>query len=191
MSADKKPVGDMKAGLTSSRAKMSLVGRYSAIHQAAGTSYGADKYARGNYYGPPPAGVSPVDRFLGYIDAAMRHLTAISHAVNVAKGTGGDQVAACAVVDDEASGGFPPSMLPHISHVMAGLGIGVEVAVMDGLIPADPGEPWKAHPMYAEVLARRAASGKPATGLPQKDDPDAERARVEALASKPRREVPL
>lgn len=171
----------MKHGLTSSAVKLSIIGECSETHQARGTEYGADKYARGNYHGPPPAGVDPVDRFLGYIDAGIRHLRAISQAINVAKGTGGDQRAACAVVDDKASGGFPPSLLPHISHAMAGLGIGIECAVADGLLPADPGQPWKSHPMYQEVLKRRGAA---AADIPQKADPDAERRRVDALGSK-------
>jgi hypothetical protein len=181
--SERKAVGDMKAGLTGSKPKMTLVGHYSAVHQVRGTEYGAAKYARGNYYGPAPKGVSPVDRFLGYIDAEIRHLLAISNAINVAKGTGGDQVAACSVIDDESSGGFPASGLPHISHAIAGLGIAIECAVADGLIPADPGQPWTRDPLYAKVLERRAG-GALATleALAQKADPDAERRRVESLA---------
>lgn len=171
-------IGDMKHGLTSDRPKMTLLCSDAAIYQVRATEYGADKYARANFYGPAPDGVTPVDRFLGYVDATIRHLMAISQAINVAKGTGGDQVAACATTDDKASGGFPPSLLPHAAHVLASMAIGIECAIQDGLLPADPGQPWKAHPLYAEVLARR---GKGAgSGLPQKDDPDAERRRVES-----------
>jgi hypothetical protein len=184
MNDERKTVGDMKAGLTGSRPKMSLIGRYGAIHQVRGTEYGADKYARGNYHGPAPKSISSVDRFLGYIDAEIRHLLAISNAINIAKGTGGDEVAACSVIDDEASGGFPPSGLPHISHAIAGLGIAIECAVADGLIPADPGQPWTAHPLYKSVLERRATGRE---GLPQKDDPDGEIHRVIGLR---RRELP-
>ena len=171
-----KRVGDMKHGLTGDRPKMSLLGEDAATFQVRGTEYGADKYARGNYYGPAPEGVTPVDRFLGYIDATMRHLLAITKAINVARGTGGDQEAACGVVDDKASGGFPPSLLPHIAHAMASTAIGIECAVRDGILTADPGQPWKRHPLYAEVLARRGT--KSGSGLPQKDDPDSERRRV-------------
>lgn len=162
-------IGDMKHGLTSSRPKLSIIGRHSMNHQTRGTEYGGDKYARGNYHGPAPAGVSPEARIMGYVDAAMRHLSAVSQAYNVALGTGGDARAAIALPDLEASGGFPASGLPHLSHVLAGIGIAIECAVADGLLPADPGQPWKAG---AE------------DSLPQKDDPAAERTRVARLGDR-------
>lgn len=172
---EKKQIGDMKQGLTGSRPKLSILGRHGLIYTCRGHEYGGDKYARGNYYGPSPIGkdgqpISAVDRFMGYIDAAQRHLAHIAQAVNVAKGTGGDQRAAVACVDDEAAGGFPASMLPHMAHALASLFIGTEVAVMDGLLPADPGQPW---------VALLKVAGE---ALTQKDDAAAERARVAALA---------
>lgn len=197
MSDKTAPVGDMKIlrNLRESRPELSILQYNGMVYGSRATEYGADKYARGNYFGAPPANVDPVNRFAEYISAAMRHLGKIAQAINVAKGTGGDQAAACAVVDDEASGGFPPSMLPHISHAIAGLMIAVECGINDGLLPADPGQPWKRHPMYADVLERRANGAKgnkleglrddqirAQQGLPQKDDPDAERRRVEELA---------
>lgn len=156
------------------RPKLSILQYNGMVYSASGTTFGSEKYARGNFHGPRPEGVEPVDRFLEYLDAAMRHIGKIAHAINVAKGTRGDQIAACALPDDEASGGFPASNLPHIAHAIAGLMIAVECGVADGLLPADPGQPWRRDPLYAEVLARR---GAPAA-LPQKDDPDAEHRRV-------------
>jgi hypothetical protein len=191
--SDAKPVGDMKIlrNQREARPKLSISQYNGTVYGVRATEYGADKYARGNYHGAPPASVDPVDRFAEYIDAAQRHLGKIAQAINIAKGTGGDVRAACAVVDDEASGGFPPSMLPHIAHAIAGLKILVECGVNDGLLPLDPGQPWIRDPAYAEVLARRAAAKLGLTealdaklagaGLPQKDDPDAEAKRVEDL----------
>ena len=161
-----------------SRPQLSMMPYNGAVHGVRGLAYGAAKYARANFFGPPPEDVDPVDRFLGYIDAAMRHLGKIAQAVNVAKGTGGDQRAACSVVDDDSSGGFPPSLLPHLSHAIAGLLIAVECGEHDGLLPGDPGEPWKAHPLYATVTR---GSTEPTPELSQKDDPATERARVKAL----------
>lgn len=192
---DKKAERDARERRSAARPMLSILPRNGMIHGSRATEYGAEKYARGNYFGAAPAGVDPVERFLNYLDAAMRHVTHVAHAINVAKGTGGDQRAACAVPDTDASGGFPPSMLPHLSHAIAGLLIAVECAVTDGLVPADPGQPWKNHPLYDDVLKRRAeglaasSHGKTDTeiraeqGLPQKDDPDAERARVTALVA--------
>jgi hypothetical protein len=173
-------MADMKVlrNLRESRPMLSILPYNGEVHGSRGLEYGADKYARGNFFGPPPGGVDPVDRFLEYIDAAKRHLGKIAQEINVAKGTGKDPREACNCLDDEASGGFPASSLPHIAHAIAGLLIAVECGVNDGLLPADPGQPWKKDRLYAGVLERRETA---AQGLPQKDDPDAERARVEKL----------
>jgi hypothetical protein len=196
-------VGDMKAARNArervrcERPQLSILPRHGMVHQSRGTEYGADKYARGNYFGPPPATVTVAKQILDYVDAAMRHLTQISQAMNVALGTGGDVKKAFAVPDLDASGGFPPSMLPHFSHALAGLGILAEIAVANGFLPADPGQPWKEHPMYQEVLARRAATASTvATSVAHdpadaKADPDAERRRVEKLTEKGRDLTPL
>lgn len=170
--SEKRAGGDMKHGLTGSRPALSILPRTGLIYGCRPLEYGADKYARGNYHGPPPAGVTGAMRLLGYIDAAQRHLTAVTDAVNRALGTGGDMAEAAADRDLEASGNFPASGLPHLAHALASLLIGVSCAVEDGLLPADPGQPWKTQ------LA-------PETGLPQKDDPAAERARVASLQLKP------
>lgn len=166
-------VGDMKHGLGGARPQLSIVPRVGAIYGGRAIEYGADKYARGNYHGPPPAKLgehAEAKRLLGYIDAAMRHLMHVSDRINRALGTGGDVAAACAAIDDEASGNFPASNLPHLSHALASLLIGVSCAADGKLIPEDPGQPWKA----------ALASSEP--GLPQKDDPALERRRVSDLA---------
>ncbi len=164
-----KRIGDMKHGLVSSRPKLSIIGKHAMVYLCRAMEYGAAKYARGNFHGDPPDGVSKTDRVLGYVDAALRHLTEVAQAANVAKGTGGDERAAFLVTDDVSSGGFPASGLPHIAHALASLMVLVEVGVQDGILPADPGQPW----------SRRAGEG-----LPQKDDPAAERERVAALRAR-------
>lgn len=158
------------------RPRLSISQYHGTVHSCRVTEYGADKYARGNYHGAPPEGVSPEQRGGEYIDAAMRHLGKVAQAYNEALGTGGDVRAALALVDDEPSGGFPASNLPHIAHAIAGLKILVECLVHDGILPADPGQPWKRDPAYQAVLERR---GVQRNALAQKDDPDAERRRVE------------
>lgn len=172
MSEGKRQIGDMKHGLGGARPQLSIVPRVGMIYGGRAIEYGGDKYARGNFHGPPPAKLgenAEAKRLLGYIDAAMRHLMHVSDAINRALGTGGDVATACALVDDEASGNFPPSMLPHLSHALASLLIGVSCAADGKLIPIDPGQPWKA----------LLASAEP--GLPQKDDPSSERRRVSDL----------
>lgn len=167
---EKKAIGDMKAASTiasGARPQLSILPQTGMVYASRPIEYGGDKYARGNYYGPAST-VTPIKRFLGYLDAALRHIVATQDAINRALGTGGDLAAACAAPDDVASGGFPPSGLPHVAHAISSLMIGVTGAADDGLLPADPGQPWK------------AALIEP--GLPQKDDPAAERRRVERRA---------
>lgn len=156
-------IGDMKQGLTGSRPALSILPRAPQLHECRVLEYGADKYARGNYHGAPPEGVSPAMRVLGYIDATMRHLARVANAANHALGTGGDVAAALSIVDDDGGGKFPASMLPDLSHAMTSLALGITVAVDDGILPMDPGQPWKA--------------GADA-GLPQKDDPASEKLRI-------------
>lgn len=139
-------MGDLKEGLTSSRPRLSITPRTPRIHLCRALEYGGDKYKRGNYHGGAPEGVEPVMRVLGYLDATYRHLEEVTDAVNRALGTGGDTAAACAVVDSVASAGFAASGLPHLSHALASLSLAIECAVADGLLPADPGQPWRAAP---------------------------------------------
>lgn len=144
-------VGDKKAGLTGARPRLSIVPRAAQNHGSRALEYGIAKgYGRGNYHGPAPAEMHPdpevrkAMRLLGYLDAMMRHATAVTDAINHAIGTGGDLRAACSSVDDDAGGGkFPASMLPHLSHMVASAMIAIAVAADDELIPDDPGRPWE------------------------------------------------
>lgn len=137
-------VRDMKAGLTGAKPQLSQLPRNALVHCARVLEYGSDKYARGNYHRPAPEGVSDVDRLLGYLDAIARHTTAVTDEITRARGTGGDERAACATPDlDDGDGRFPASALPHLAHLLASATLAIEVAVNSGLLPADPGRPWR------------------------------------------------
>lgn len=175
--------GDLKAarmitGDTAAKPKMSILPLTGLTYGVRPIEYGADKYARGNYHAPPPPGLdddpqlAAVKRFLGYLDAAGRHITETTDAINRALGSGGNLVAACRVVDDKMSGNFPPSMLPHLSHAIASLMIGVTCAADDGLLDKDPGQPWKA--LLAATKTDSAIEAR-------KADPSSERSRIAAL----------
>ena len=175
--------GDLKAarmvsGDTAAKPKMSILPLVGLTYGVRPIEYGADKYARGNYHAPPPPALdadpqlAAVKRFLGYLDAAGRHIVETTDAINRALGSGGDLLAACRVVDDKMSGGFPPSMLPHLSHAIASLLIGVTCAADDGLLDKDPGQPWKA----------LLAAAKPDSAIEdRKADPSSERRRIATL----------
>jgi hypothetical protein len=168
---EKRPIGDMKAGLTSSRPKLSILPRAALLHMTRALEYGADYYARGNYHGPAPIDPKTGERIpeeiaiLGYLDAELRHVYKVTDAVNKALGTGGDARAAIATVDDVAIG-KPPSMLPDLGHAMASLAIAIERAVAAGILPEDPGQPWRAgrvtEERSPEASARLATPAKAA-----------------------------
>jgi hypothetical protein len=163
----------MKAGLTGAKPRLTIIPRAALNHLTRGLEYGADKYRRGNYHGAPPAalgGDAAALRLLGYLDAAQRHISRVTDAMNRALGTGGDLAAAVLTVDDDATAKFPASMLPDLSHALASLALGITCAADDGLLPLDPGRPW-------DVAIGSTADA----ALGQKADPAAERARVDAL----------
>lgn len=177
-------MSDMKHGLTTARPKLTILGKRAQVYMARAMEFGADKYARGNYHGPPPEGVTPTERYLGYLDAALRHITEIAQAITMVMGQEPEfevGPGACGIVDAVSSGKFPASQLPHIAHALASLMIAVEVGVNDGLLPEDPGQPWASDPMMAEVNKRR--------DIPQKDDPDSEHRRImsPSVVKKPKR----
>jgi hypothetical protein len=154
-------MADMKPGTGGPKPQLSQIPKASQVYTARGLEYGTDKYIRANHYGaaaPAPANVpapASVVRVLGYIDAAKRHLTEVSDAIQRAMGTGGDVEAAVCTRDMDATGGFPASGLPDFCGAAASVALAISCAVNDGLLPADPGRPW--------------APDSRTPGLPQKD----------------------
>jgi hypothetical protein len=114
---------------------MSTLPRAALVYAARAMEYGDFRYRRGNYYGPPPDGVRPEERLLVYLDAILRHATAVTESLNRAIGTGGNLTAAACVQD-------PDSGLPHLAHLLASAMLAITVAEDDDLVPADPGTPW-------------------------------------------------
>lgn len=148
-------MADMKPGSAGPKPQLSQIPKASLVYLARGLEYGSDKYERANHYGPPAPGVDPVIRLLGYIDAAKRHLTEVSDAIQRAMGVGGDVRASVCTRDMDASGGFPASGLPDFCGAACSVALAISCAVNDGLLPADPGRPW--------------APNSNTVGLPQKD----------------------
>ena len=128
----------MKSGLTNGKPRLSLLPRRALVWLTRALEYGISpgKYKRGNYHGVPPEGVDNLDRIAGYLDAAMRHLTEVTQAYNVACGTGGDRAAALATID-------PESGLPHLACVLASVGLGIECGADAGVLEVDPGQTWR------------------------------------------------
>lgn len=131
------PVTDMKAGVGGIKAPLSQLPKASLVYASRAFQYGATKYKPGNYLRPPGSG-NDTERLLDYISAAQRHLAAWATEIMRSIGTGRAALElkqACYAADDESG-------LPHVSHALASLLMGVQQAVDAGLLPDDPGVTW-------------------------------------------------
>lgn len=134
------------------------------------SEYGDDKYERANYLRPTGDAIhttptkADVDRFRNYLRAGMDHarkaLDAIErhqaldpHFEDIA----GLRRAAYAVDTDETPGNpIGPSLLPHVAPACSSYMMAIEQAVNCGLLPVDPGQPWRSN---AEVIIARYCDG--------------------------------
>jgi len=172
---------DMKECLTSTRkADTTHVRGPFKVYTSRPCEWGSVKYERSNFVRPSTASVDETVRtradFLrlrAYARAAQDHIGAMLDAMELHQASDpqledvqGMRIAAYAV-DLDCKPGDPhgPSLLPHIAPACASLNMAVTQAVVFGLLPADPGQPWRDGVVDGWV----------------QDDPAAERARVAAL----------
>lgn len=161
--------GDMKEALASGRKPdITHVRKPLMVYTARGCEYGdqtqGGKYERSNYL--RPAGVAGVSttrddfiRLRGYLRAAVGHLVDVLDAMERHQAldpylldVAGMKAAAFAI-DMDAKPGCPvgPSKLPHLCGGAASLNMAITQAVTYGLLPADPGQPWRGTPAQGEL----------------------------------------
>lgn len=132
-------MSDMKQGM-GRKAPLAQVPPALLNYSARAHQYGADKYELGNYLREPPKGMTDMDRLLEYISATQRHLAAWADSIIRHLGGGKNRATdldtACYAHDYE-------SRLPHAAHAAASLGMALQQAVDAGLMPLDPGTPWR------------------------------------------------
>jgi hypothetical protein len=179
-------VKDLKEGLNSSRkADTTHVRKSLKIYVARPCEWGSVKYERANFARPasshPPGSAEAVkadfNRLRAYLRAASDHIADALDSMERHQAGDPDlrdvdgMKRAAYAVDTDAKPGCPfgASGLPHIAPAAASLMMAIEQATLYGLLPADPGQPW--------------AADSREEGLPQKDDPAAERARIARLAA--------
>lgn len=152
-------VKDMKEGLSSTRkADITHVRTPLMVYTSRNSDYGSFKYERGNYLRPVvPEGYTGVptkadfERYRAYLRAALSHLVQQLDSLETHLSTdpkledvGGMRDSAYAVdTDEDTSGKVGPSFLPHIGGTCASLNMALAQAVRCGLIPSDPGQPWR------------------------------------------------
>lgn len=177
------PLKDMKEGLSSSRKPdITHVRLGFMVYTSRPCSYGSVKYERANYARPvalghyvDAPGAADFERLRAYVRAGISHLVQVLDAMELHQSTDpklqdvdGMKRAAYAVdTDEDTTGKVGPSFLPHIGPACASLNMAVQQAILCGLLPKDPGEPWAdkqcVSPYAQEAKDAWIAAGGPAT----------------------------
>lgn len=172
---------DLKEGLSSARkADITHVRGPFKVYTARPCEYGGDKYERGNFLrtaAPFEGGATLAGdfvRFRSYLRAAVSHLDATldsmeRHLANDPKllDEQGMRDAAYARDTDTTPGAkVGASMLPHVAHACASLMMAITQATEYGLLPADPGTPWRPVAVPERVTRTACADGRPGCNTP-------------------------
>lgn len=144
---------DMKAALgNGSKPDLTHVRTAIMTYIARACEYGSAKYERANYM-RPTKNDTPAEnfkRFRSYLRSAYSHIgkTLDRMELHLAldpnlEDTEGMRKAAFAADPDVTPGAkVGASGLPHVAHAGAGLMMAIVQAVLYGLLPEDPGQPW-------------------------------------------------
>lgn len=158
---------DMKQSLKGIKPDISHVRFDSMVYESRPKEYGCDKYTRSNYLRPSEDDREAWNRFRSYIRGMVAHGVKTLDSMEAHQAQDPDLLdgegmrAACFAPDTEIDGsGFPPSHLPHVAHALASGSMGVCLAIDYGLLPKDPGQPWK-----------ETATPAPATDFDFDDEP--------------------
>lgn len=173
-SADKPRLKDMKEGLSSARKPdITHVRTPFKVYTTRPCEYGSFKYVRANFMRPvSPSGYTGTptredfERFRSYVRASIAHASQALDAMELHQATDPDLLdvegmraaAYAADTDEDTTGKIGPSFLPHIAPACSSLNMAITQAVLCGLLPADPGQPWidKACASPAAASARKA-----------------------------------
>jgi hypothetical protein len=145
-------VKDLKAALGSNiKPDITHVRTSLKVYVARNCEYGNDKYVRSNYLRPVGSLKEAFERYRSYLRAVDSHLSQTLDAMERHQATdpnledeSGMCMAAYAADTDETPGAkVGASGLPHIGGCAASLNMAIEQAVLAGLLPPDPGQPWK------------------------------------------------
>lgn len=153
------PLRDLKAALgNASKPDITHVRIALLNYTARSCEYGNDKYERANFRRPTGGAVHATptredfERYRAYLRAAMSHIAENLDAMETHLATDprledieGMKRAAYAVDTDVTPGAkIGASLLPHISPACASLNMALTQATDCGLLPRDPGTPWRA-----------------------------------------------
>jgi hypothetical protein len=149
---------DVKEGTTTGRKPDTTHVRSSfLVYSSRPSEYGCDKYERANYLRPTgeESHTTPtkadVTRLRNYVRASMDHARKMLDAIEHHEALdpeftdidGLRRAAYAADTDTTPGNAIGPSLLPHIASACTSLMMAIEQAIGCGLLPEDPGQPWK------------------------------------------------
>lgn len=146
------PLKDMKVALSSgAKPDITHIRTPMKVYGARNCEYGNDKYVRANYLRPVDGMREAFVRYRAYLRATDSHLSQTLDAMEKhqsldpeLKDVEGMKRAAYAVDTDATPGAkVGASFLPHIGGSVASLNMALAQAVDAGLLPSDPGQPWR------------------------------------------------
>ena len=157
-----KHLKDQKAALSDgSKPDITHVRNSFLVYCARPCEYGNDKYERANYLRKTDGEDGnnlDFQRFRAYLRAARSHIGLTLDAMERHQANDPelkDKVGmkdAVYAEDTDATGGaadeIGPSGLPHVCGAVASLMMAIEQAVNCGLLPKDPGQPWKVEEIH-------------------------------------------
>jgi hypothetical protein len=119
------------------------------VYCARNGEYGDDKYQRSNYLRPAGGIAAEFRRHRTYLRAVRSHAGLILDAMERHQAMDPEltdeagMIAAVRDPDLDTDGRFPASGLPHHGGIVASINMAITQAVEYGLLPKDPGQPWK------------------------------------------------
>lgn len=174
ITSPKTPLKDLKEGLSSTRKPdLTHVRSGFATYVSRPAAFGSRKYQRANYLrAVSPGGHTGVptredfERLREYLRANLSHVMQVLDSMEMHQSTdpeledveGMTRAVYAPDVDEDTTGRVGPSFLPHIAPACTSLMMAVEQAILCGLLPRDPGQPWEdaecASPMAEEARAK-------------------------------------
>lgn len=176
---------DLKEALSSGRKPdITHIRKSLLVYGARACEYGSEKYERSNFLREVEGGLgADFERYRAYLRACVSHVQDVLDAMEFHQATdphledkeGMRRAAYSADTDVTPGSEVCASGLPHLCGAVASLNIAIEQAVRYGLLPADPGQPWKGRSTKAILddltdLWQEQYEAAPIAGHPPVDD---------------------
>ncbi len=143
---------DMKAALSNtSKPDITHVRTALMTYIARACEYGSAKYERSNYMRSKDSPKEDFERFRAYLRSGVSHFVKCLDAMELHQANDPDledvpgMMRACYAPDTDETPGAKvgASQLPHVAHGCAGVMMSIVQAVLCGMLPEDPGQPWE------------------------------------------------